>query len=293
MDKFRPVLAILKSNQVTLEVGLVTLLTAAGEQIFSAVVFKCPCNSWNLSYGTVFLLVPALALLVLGLILSSKTWELFTGLCFRERTPCTVQCSCAHVKGLWQIFAFALVAPLSWIAVALLNGIFYECARTGFANVTLFFTNHPCSGKPQECVNELVKFPCSESTVTVPSSDRDDVLRIIHAEAQVIGWLLIASIIAAALLYTCVSRCSSPINHMQLKFLQVYAWKESDLLEKYTADHAQKLAERNLTSFFQQTPPDPIFTPEKQAWENVSSFFHFNEEKKHYSALQTYVETEL
>lgn len=63
MDKFKTVLNI-AGKQTNLGFGLIALLTAGGEQIFSAVVFKCPCNELNFVYGIVFLLVPALALLL-------------------------------------------------------------------------------------------------------------------------------------------------------------------------------------------------------------------------------------
>ncbi|KAJ8290908.1 hypothetical protein GJAV_G00019080 [Gymnothorax javanicus] len=289
MDKFKTVLNIAQNQQTTLGLGLVALLTAGGEQIFSAVVFKCPCSSWNFTYGTVFLLVPALVLLVLGYILSNKTWKLFTGLCFRQTTACTLKSMCAFSKMLIQITTSAMVAPVSWIAVALLNGIYYECARTGL-NATLF-GDHLCLHKAAGCQSELHRFPCGKSSVPPPQIE--DVLAIIRAESQVLGWLLIASIMTTALLLTCVARCRSPISYVQLKFWQVYARKESDLLDCYTAEHAQKLAERNLKSFFQQTGPEPIVTPSRQAWEKVSSFFRFSSKNQHYSTLHKYVETNL
>ncbi|KAJ8354040.1 hypothetical protein SKAU_G00216070 [Synaphobranchus kaupii] len=188
-----------------------------------------------------------------------------------------------------QLTTTAMVAPVSWIAVALLNGNYFECARTGL-NVTLF-KDHLCLGKDPVCQRELYRFPCGKSSV--PPTEREDVLAIIRAESQVLGWLLIASIMIAALLLTCVARCRSPISYVQLKFWQVYAQKENELLDKYTAEHAQKLAERNLMSFFQQKPPEAIVTPDRQAWEKISSFFRFSRKNQHYSILHKYVETNL
>ncbi|KAJ8411517.1 hypothetical protein AAFF_G00163250 [Aldrovandia affinis] len=291
MDKFKTVLNIVQKQQTTLGFGLVALLTAGGEQIFSAVVFKCPCSSWNFPYGTVFLLVPALALLTLGYALSNKTWKMCTGICMRKPNPCrnTANC-CAFLKVFMQITTSALVAPVSWIAVALLNGNYFECAMTG-SNST-WFKNHVCAGKVPKCQLELYRFPCKKES-TVLETDRDDVLAIIRAESQVLGWSLIAFIMIAALLLTCVARCRSPISYVQLKFWQVYAQKENDLLEKYATNHAQELAERNLKSFFEQKPPEPIVTPDRKAWERVSSFFRFSLTKQHYSILHQYVETDL
>ncbi|KAG7469941.1 hypothetical protein MATL_G00134150 [Megalops atlanticus] len=287
MDKFRTVLNIAQKQQTSLGFGLVALLTAGGEQIFSAVVFRCPCSSWNFVYGTVFLLVPALALLVLGYMISNKTWKLFTGLCRRKPDSRRLKSACAFLKVFLQITTSAMIAPVSWIAVALLNGNYFECAMTG-VNVTLF-KNHLCLGRSADCSKELHKFPCGKSSV--PKPDIDEVMAIIRSESQVLGWLVIASITLGALLLTCVARCRSPVSYVQLKFWRAYAEQECDLMEKYVAQHAQQLAERNVKSFFQQTPPDPMVTPEKQAWEKVSSFFYFSKKNHYYSTLHRYVET--
>ncbi|XP_055021081.1 calcium homeostasis modulator protein 6-like [Boleophthalmus pectinirostris] len=186
MDKFKTILNI-ANKQTSLSFGLVALLTAGSEQIFSSVVFQCPCNQLNFLYGFVFLLVPALALITLGFILSKKTWKLVTGLCRREEKVCG---SCSRVKSLinviFQISTFAFLAPSTWIAVALLNGVFIECAMTG-TNMTLF-NDHLCKGREMEadCLKELHTFPC-EIVGKVPKDERDEVLLTLKAESQVCG----------------------------------------------------------------------------------------------------------
>lgn len=183
MDKFKTVLNI-AGKQTNLGFGLIALLTAGGEQIFSAVVFKCPCNELNFVYGIVFLLVPALALLLLGYILSKKTWKLLTGLCRRtDKLLCCKKLVAAGVV-LCQIGTFALVAPSTWIAVALLNGNYYECAMTG-TNVSIY-NKHVCRDRNSEiqCEKELHRFPCGKS-ISVPQAAREDVLLNLRAESQV------------------------------------------------------------------------------------------------------------
>ncbi|KAB0394279.1 hypothetical protein E2I00_005688, partial [Balaenoptera physalus] len=60
MEKFRAVLDLLLKHRNALGYGLVSLLTAGGERIFSTAVFQCPCSAtWNLPYGLVFLLCAA------------------------------------------------------------------------------------------------------------------------------------------------------------------------------------------------------------------------------------------
>lgn len=268
------------------------LLTAGGEQLFSNVVFKCPCNQLNFIYGMVFLLVPAFALLTMGFILSKKTWKLVTGLCQRKEV-CT---SCSQMKSLvrvlFQICNMALLAPGTWIAVALLNGVFMECAMTG-TNLTLF-NNHLCKGREMEadCMEELPTFPCGKAG-NVPKDVRDEVLLTLRAESQVLGWLLIASMILSHLLLTCVARCRSPVSYLQLKFWRRYIHEETCALESQSGEHACALAKRNVKSFFSNKQPEDIHTPSNRQWEQISSLYKYRskEEMPHYSTLHRFVET--
>lgn len=191
MDKFRTVLDF-ANKQTNLGFGLVALLTAGGEQVFSSAVFNCPCSDLNFLYGMVFLLVPALALLLLGYILSKKTWKLLTGVCSRRRSARSRWKSLTGTAAaLFQISSVALVAPSSWIAVALLNGNYYECAMTG-TNVSAF-EGLLCGAESSRvsCRQQLHRFPCGTGS-DVPKVVRDDVLLALRAQSQVseASWII-------------------------------------------------------------------------------------------------------
>ncbi|XP_022609030.1 protein FAM26F-like [Seriola dumerili] len=288
MDKFKTVLNI-ANKQTNLGFGLVALLTAGGEQIFSSAVFKCPCNEMNFLYGMVFLLVPALALLLLGYILSKKTWKLLTGLCQRRAELCRWKTLVATGVALFQISTTALVAPSSWIAVALLNGEYFQCLMTG-TNASVL-NAHLCADKSSQahCEMYVYRLPCG-TVGSVPQADREDVLIKLRAESQILGWLLIAFIMLSNLMVTCLARCASPISYLQLKFWRAYAQEENDLINSFTAKHAKQLAERNLKSFFNQTPPEPLTTPSNKDWEKISSLYKFSTRDQYYSTLHRYVE---
>lgn len=184
MDKFKTVLSVVTKQQTSqLGFGLIALLTAGGEQIFSSVVFNCPCSSWNFLYGMVFLLVPAWVLLVLGYISSIRLWKLLTGSCYRKSKLCRWKTCAAVGAVLFQISTTALVAPSSWIAVALLNGNYFQCAMTGL-NVTSF-KKHFCGEtvSQSKCQEELYQFPCGRGST---EAQRKDVLISLKAESQVI-----------------------------------------------------------------------------------------------------------
>ncbi|RXN31667.1 FAM26F-like isoform X1 [Labeo rohita] len=154
------------------------------------------------------------------------------------------------------------------------------------ANFTLF-RSHLCSEELPHCRTDLEKFPCEGTTI--PQSERVAVLSIIRAESQVLGWILIGSVMTFTFLLTCVARCYSPISYMQLKFWRMYTQKESELLDSYTSQHAEKLAKRNITSFFELTKPTPMNSPPKQAWEKISTFYKFRSMDQYYSILHKYV----
>ncbi|KAM4581225.1 calcium homeostasis modulator protein 6 [Odontesthes bonariensis] len=283
MEKFKTVLNIV-NKQSNFGFGLVALLTAGGEQIFSSVAFRCPCNELNFFYGIVFLLVPALALLLLGFTLSMKTWKLITGLWHRRARRWRWKNLTGVCSALFQISAAALVAPCTWVAVALLNGNYYECAMTG-TNLTAY-NQHVCGKLVKgQCEKELSRFPCEKD-----SRDREDVLRILRAHSQILGWLLIASIMLSNLLLICIARCTSPISYLQLKFWRAYTQEENEIMDSYITTHAKQLAERNLKSFFNQAPPENIITPSNKDWEKISCLYKFSTKDHYYSTLHRHVE---
>ncbi|KAK6489404.1 calcium homeostasis modulator protein 6-like [Huso huso] len=287
MEKFKAILNLVQKQQTTLSFGFVALFTVGGEHIFSSVVFGCPCSSWNFLYGCVFLLVPSLVLLLLGYLLSRKTWRLLTGCCMNTSKIFKMNNICGTVKVLVQITVNALVAPLTWVAVALLHGSYYECAMTGFNNTA--YIHKVCDGK-SKCFQDFHKLPCDGKS-SLSASDREDVLLAIRAQSQVLGWMLIASIMAVALAFTCVTRCCSPISFLQFKFWMSYMHQENELFESLATEHAKNLAQQNVRSFFESTEAPTMETPDNKAWEKISALYKFSTKDYYYSTLHKYVES--
>ncbi|KAF1559838.1 Calcium homeostasis modulator protein 6, partial [Eudyptes schlegeli] len=285
MDKLRGAMDFCIRHQTVLGYSIVSLLTAASEWIFSSVVFKCPCNSMNMLYGSVFLIVPAFILLLLGYMVNARTWRLLTGSC-----PPQTRCSSSpwrtcirYCNMLMPVTARASVAPLTWIAVALLRASFYECAASGNSLIK----NLMCKDKEQECHELLVKIPCNEK---LSKSVSDEFLSL-QAQSQLIGWLLIASIMTAALISTCVIHCRSPVSYLQLKFWKIYSKKEWELFETKAEEHAARLAEININCFFEATDPAAFQTPSNEDWQKISFLYTFNSQEQYYSMIHKFVNT--
>ncbi|NXS56515.1 CAHM6 protein, partial [Brachypteracias leptosomus] len=285
MDKLHVALDFCIRHQTVLGYGIVSLLTAASEHIFSSVVFKCPCNSGNMLYGSVFLIVPAFILFLLGYMVNTRTWCLLTDSCPPEqRCSCISWETCTYYcLVLVPVTARALVAPLIWIAMALLRASFYECAASGNSMIQ----NLMCKDKGKLCDNLLLKLPCNEKLLKNISNE----FLSLQAQSQLIGWLLIASITTMALILTCVSHCYSPVSYLQLKFWKIYSKKENDLFEIKAKEHATGLAERNTNCFFEITDPAPFQTPSNEDWQKISSLYTFHPQDQYYSMIHKYINT--
>ncbi|NXW75824.1 CAHM6 protein, partial [Hirundo rustica] len=285
MNRLQNIVDFCIRHQTILGYSIVSLLTAACEPIFSSVVFKCPCNSGNMLYGSSFLLVPAFILFLLGFMVNARTWRLMTGKCSPgKHHQCSPWGTCARFcQVLVPMTAKALVAPLTWIVVALLGANFYECAASGSSLMEWYF----CKDNGTECRKLLLKMPCDVELSAKLSSEQLS----LHAQSQLIGWFLIASIMTVALISTCVSRCCSPVSYLQLRFWKIYSKKEQELFQKKAEEHATKLAERNTNCFFEATDPAPFHTPSNEDWQKISILYTFNSQEQFYSMIHKYVST--
>ncbi|XP_078505285.1 calcium homeostasis modulator protein 6 [Lissotriton helveticus] len=283
MENFQAVVGLCAKHKTTLGYGALSLLSAGGEQLFSQVVFKCPCNAWSFSYSLVSMLVPALVLLLLGFLLNSRTWRLLTGC--RAPFPGRRSRRC-RLRVLVLLASGASVAPFTWIAVALLNGAYYECLVTGEPPLPPpWLRTRLCLDMGEACLGDLHRMPCESGEAA------EEVIRYLRAESQVLGWILIASVMSFTLVCTCISHCRSPVSFLQLKFWKIYMEKEKEMFETKAKEHAAKLAERNVQSFFECTKPEPFLTPGNREWHQISSLYAYNSKGQFYSTIHKYVES--
>ncbi|XP_008053470.1 protein FAM26F [Carlito syrichta] len=278
VERIREVLDLHLKHRSALAYGLVTLLTAGGERLFSATAFQCPCSAtWNQVYGLFFLLAPALALLLLSITLSARVGRLFTGRTARARgRGSRAACVCVNVV------LTATLAPCTWVAVALLGGSFYQCAASG----THFMARLLCPGRDPNCSAELPLVPCNQAR----AADVQALLGELRAQSQVFGIGLITIAVIAHLLYTSITQCRSPVSFMQLKFWKIYLKQEQQLFKSKATEHAMELAKENIKCFFEGSRPKHCHTPSPKDWQQISSLYTFS--PNFYSMLHKYVNTD-
>ncbi|XP_068426370.1 calcium homeostasis modulator protein 5-like [Clinocottus analis] len=288
MDNFQTVLRFFMNQKATIGYSFMALLTLGGERVFSMVSFQCPCNrSQNFAYGLTFLLGPAAVLLVFGLFFSSRLWRLYTGCCLNPMKLCPRGNCLGCLRALSSIITGACVAPVMWLSVALLNGTFYECAISGLNEnvvVDLF-----CKNKSLTCREELARVPCDRSKLS--QDERMELLLMFRAQSQILGWAIVIVAAVGGLLGTCYKNCRSKVSYLQLTFWKRYVEKEKERFDSFALDYANKLAERNMQSFFENKDPEPFPFPSHRAWEQISAHYTFSRSEQRYSTLQQYVET--
>lgn len=270
-----------------------SLLAFVGEIVFSNLVFKCPCNSWNHAYGLVSLLVPASLLFLLGFLVNNSLWKQVTGFCNANafNKGCGSRCSkrLFCLRKFFQVTFWSFFSPLTWCALALLRADIYECIQYGIPSD--FMKDIYC-GKNDECKKELLLIPCVYSpNLNVSKDVLEEIKGYIRAESQVYGWILLASVLLLTVFASCCMRCFSPFHHLQLRFQKMCKENERKFFDQESEQHAKKLAERNVKGFFNQVMQKKLLIPEKKDWSIISTGDKSDNNKTYYTPLHKFIET--
>ncbi|NXY85611.1 CAHM4 protein, partial [Alcedo cyanopectus] len=267
--------------------GIIAMLTIGGQQLFSFFTFSCPCHvGQNLIYGLAFLGAPALILLVLGYALNNQTWRLVTG----KRSPLQKEApphGFLHCKlicfVLCSITGRALVAPVTWLAVTLINGSYYVCGMSEFVSM-------PCHGAnitASEGRRILATFPCSQLVPPELTRARDEVILLLRYQSQVAGWLLIAVVVITVFVSYCLASCLSPLSFLHFRYWSSYIHNEQELFDEATEQHSRLYAMQHIRKFFGFVPGSEnvkeIRIPSLREWQAISGLAFLKQvDEEHY-----------
>ncbi|XP_044147720.1 calcium homeostasis modulator protein 4 [Bufo gargarizans] len=296
-------IAFLKNKESIIFNAIVALLTVGGQQLFSFFAFSCPCSPTdNLRYGLAFLGVPALILLIVGFVFNDNTWRLFTGSTYdfsiQERSRQSLLLKYKLICFvLGSITGRALVAPVTWLAVTLLNGSYYSCAASEFANVDHYDILKNMS--PDARKFTLAQFPCAQLVSSNLSRVREEVLLELKYQSQLSGWLLIAFVAVIFFITLCVARCCSPLTYLHLRYWTSYVNNEQNLFDQAADQHSKVFAMENIKRFFGFSPGSKniseIRIPSRMDWKTISGLDLLkviNQDYCHYSLLHAWSDEE-
>ncbi|KAI5193862.1 Calcium Homeostasis Modulator Protein 4 [Manis pentadactyla] len=148
----------------------------------------------------------------------------------------------------FSITGRALVAPLTWLAVTLLTGTYYECAASEFASVDHYPVFENVSASKREEI--LAGFPCCKSAPSDMMLVRDEVALLHRYQSQMLGWILITLATTAALVSSCLARCCSPLTSLQHCYWTNHLHNERELFEQAAEQHSRLLIMQRIKKLF-------------------------------------------
>ncbi|XP_037637997.1 calcium homeostasis modulator protein 2-like [Sebastes umbrosus] len=242
-ENFKFASLFFKSKDVMIFNGLIALGTVASQTAYNVFAFECPCSSGrNYLYGLAAIGVPALAFFLVGVMMNKNTWDLVSECRLRRCRKLSIAAAFAL---LGTVFGRAVVAPITWSVISLLQGQAYTCAFSEFVNSSTL------PGFPPDQGSEVMaKFPCPGGVPTELQVFWPEIERRMKYESQLIGWLVVAGLSLMVFLMLCIKRCTSPLGYRQEEYWDDYRHNEKTLFQRTAAVHARILAAENVKTFF-------------------------------------------
>uniref|UniRef100_A0A3Q2VA93 Calcium homeostasis modulator 3 n=1 Tax=Haplochromis burtoni TaxID=8153 RepID=A0A3Q2VA93_HAPBU len=176
MERLKLVLQYFQSNSESISNGICIILALVSVKLYTSFDFNCPClPQYNKLYSLGVMIVPPIILFFLGILVNRHTGvmmdEWMRPIGNRSKNP-------AVVKYLFSaMIQRALLAPMVWILVTLLDGKIFICAFSVSVDPALF------SGL--DVLKIMAKVPCKEDVIFRNSSFRKAVSRYVRCHSQV------------------------------------------------------------------------------------------------------------
>ncbi|KAK2530602.1 Calhm3 [Columba guinea] len=247
MDRFRTIFQYFQSNSESVMNGICGLLALASVKMYTCFDFSCPCLPWyNMAYGLGIMFVPPVALFLCGLILNRQSlvmleeWRRPQGR--RKKDLAVIRYMCS------SIMQRAMVAPVVWIIVTLLDGKCLTCAFSssvdpekfvGFANTSMVLVQQL-----------LAKVPCKDDEFMRNNTSRKAVTRYLRCWSQALGWSILLILIIAAFLVRWLRPCFNQTALLQARHWSNYIDIEQKIFEETCCEHSRLFAHKCILHFF-------------------------------------------
>ncbi|KAM4615529.1 calcium homeostasis modulator protein 3 [Polymixia lowei] len=249
MDRMKLVLQYFQSNSESISNGICIILALVSVKLYTSFDFNCPClPQYNKLYSLGVMIVPPIILLFLGVLVNRHTGimmdEWMRPIGKRSKNP-------AVVKYLFSAMVQrALLAPMVWILVTLLDGKILICA------FSMSVDPSPFTGMPNntglDVIRLLAKVPCKEDVIFKNSSFRKAVSRYVRCYSQAIGWSILLLLIFVGAMGRLIKPCfDNSAASMQTRYWSNYMDVEQKLFDETCALHARDFARKCVVQFFE------------------------------------------
>ncbi|KAJ3610869.1 hypothetical protein NHX12_022959 [Muraenolepis orangiensis] len=249
MDRMKLVLQYFQTNSESISNGICIALALVAVKLYTSFDFNCPClPQYNKLYSMGVMIVPPIILFFLGVLVNRHTgvmmdeWMRPVGK--RNKNP-------AVVKFLFSaMLQRALLAPMVWILVTLLDGKIFICAFSMGVDPKTF-TDMP-NNTGLDVLRLMAKVPCKEDAIFKDSSFRKAVSRYVRCYSQAIGWSILLLLILVGALGRMIKPCFDDHGRsMQTRYWSNYMDVEMKLFDEKCALHAREFARKCVVQFFE------------------------------------------
>ncbi|KAF3842630.1 hypothetical protein F7725_024581 [Dissostichus mawsoni] len=252
MERLKLVLQYFQSNSESISNGICIILALVSVKLYTSFDFSCPClPQYNKLYSLGVMIVPPIILFFLGVLVNRHTGvmmeEWMRPIGNRSKNP-------AVVKYLFSaMIQRALLAPMVWILVTLLDGKIFICAFSVSVDPALF------SGLPNntglDVIKIMAKVPCKEDIIFRNSSFRKAV--------SPMGRLI-------------KPYFDDHATSLQTRYWSNYLDVEQKLFEETCVLHARDFARKCVVQFFEDMREDAVlrlpqplfFRNSREEWED-------------------------
>ncbi|XP_074855786.1 calcium homeostasis modulator protein 3 [Carettochelys insculpta] len=248
MDRFRMIFQYFQSNSESVMNGICGLLALASVKMYTSFDFNCPClPKYNMVYGLGIMFLPPMALFLCGLILNRQSlvmleeWKRPTG--GRKKDLAIIRYMCS------SIMQRAMIAPVIWIIVTLLDGKCFVCAFSGSIDPEKFveFAN----ATPTQTQLLLSKVPCKDDELMKNHPARKAISRYLRCWSQALGWSVLLTLIMAAFLARSLRPCFSQAAFLRTRYWSNYIDIEQKIFDEACCEHTRDFAHQCILHFFE------------------------------------------
>ncbi|XP_032367394.1 calcium homeostasis modulator protein 3 [Etheostoma spectabile] len=256
MERLKLVLQYFQSNSESISNGICIVLALVSVKLYTSFDFNCPClPQYNKLYSLGVMIVPPIILFFLGVLVNRHTgvmmdeWMRPVG--NRSKNP-------AVVKYLFSaMLQRALLAPMVWILVTLLDGKIFICAFSVSVDPVLF------SGFPNntglDVIKIMAKVPCKEDIIFRNSSFRKAVSRYVRCYSQAVGWSILLFLIVLGSMGRLIKPCfDDQASSLQTRYWSNYLDVEQKLFDETCVLHARDFAQKCVVQFFEDMREDAV-----------------------------------